>query len=322
MGNQIIFRKIRDLGPYADDIEMYFCMRDEGVVFGMEELSSGECVQVALMPATALMISGILKHYGKHGELQEWCSKDVVDPWNGDDHESTALREACRKIDFHSIQGKLSWWVMQSERQGDTGTYKWLRKQIHFIDELRALLPGEAVEGEPAPARTYEQGVEDGKAEMQDLMLKHIEKNINEEIEHPSESGKMALEILSGDISAKNHVPFEEDRMGIEKWISDEIDWDYDFESEASLGMNPKCIPMIVELLKKCEAGIGTHDVTTDGGVPRCGWRKIKKVGMMSTWPHYSSRPAVMVEKRRHFEKEDYWIDWSMLSDIRETRID
>jgi hypothetical protein len=62
----------------------------------------------------------------------------------------------------------------------------------------------------PTPARTYEQGVEDGKAEMQDLLLKHIEKNINEEIEDPSESGKMALEILSGDISAKNHVPFEE----------------------------------------------------------------------------------------------------------------
>jgi hypothetical protein len=110
--------------------------------------------------------------------------------------------------------------------------------------------------------------------------------------------------------------------MGLEKWISDDIDWDYDFEKESSIGMNPKCIPRKVELLKKCEAGIGTHDVTTDGGVPRCGWRKIKKVGMMSTWPHYSSRPAVMVEKRRHFEKEDYWIDWSMLNDIRETRID
>jgi len=110
--------------------------------------------------------------------------------------------------------------------------------------------------------------------------------------------------------------------MGLEKWISDDIDWDYDFEKESSIGMNPKCIPRKVELLKKCEASIGTHDATTDGGVPRCGWRKIKKVGMMSAWPHHYSRPGVLVEKKLHFETTDIWIDWSMLSDIRETRID
>jgi len=85
----------------------------------------------------------------------------------------TALREVLGKIEFHSIQGKLCWHVTQAEKKGDVADYQWFREQIHLIDELRALLPGEAVEGETAAPIPTVDGPPHTGTERIDYHLKH-----------------------------------------------------------------------------------------------------------------------------------------------------
>jgi len=98
-------------------------------------------------------------------------------------------------------------------------------------------------------------------------------------------------------------------------WLSDEIDWSYDFEKDDwdhEGCTNPYCIERSKEILKTCENSIGEAMVTDDGGCPRCWWGEVLGVGMSSQWPYYEARPTVIV--RGVYEIE--WLDWLELSDI------
>ena len=50
-----------------------------------------------------------------------------------------------------------------------------------------------------------------------------------------------------------------------------------------------------LQLLREMEANPTTFQVTTDGGWPRCGWRKVIGVSMYDGWPYWQKHPAVLV---------------------------
>jgi len=126
-----------------------------------------------------------------------------------------ALRGALGKIEFHEIQGKLVWHVTQAEKRGDVESYKWLREQIHLIDELRSLLPSD---GEPAaPVRTAEDRLENivfGLAINDDRPEEEIRAELEADGIDMDASSKRILANLKQDIEAakRSHPAYE---MGV-----------------------------------------------------------------------------------------------------------
>lgn len=47
------------------------------------------------------------------------------------------------------------------------------------------------------------------------------------------------------------------------------------------------------------------YEVTTDGGWPRVGWRRVIRVGMYDGWPYWKPGPALLVSGM--FGSEWYW---------------
>lgn len=104
----------------------------------------------------------------------------------------------------------------------------------------------------------------------------------------------------------------------VPEWLQDHIDWTFDFHdgewADGRGGRNPECTPHCIELLRKCEAGVGVLAATDDGGWPRFGWGIVVAVGMAAKWPYWSPRPTVAVRKHNG---DIEWIDWASLKDVR-----
>jgi hypothetical protein len=75
------------------------------------------------------------------------------------------------------------------------------------------------------------------------------------------------------------------------------IDWAYDFMqhawSEHKGGINPECIPRMIEMLRQIENGDWL--ATTDGGSPKVGWKRVIAVRMYDGWPHWKPVPSFCV---------------------------
>jgi hypothetical protein len=80
------------------------------------------------------------------------------------------------------------------------------------------------------------------------------------------------------------------------------VDWSYDFTQHdwhgASGGVNPAVTASATELLRKIEGGIAAGEewwATTDGGWPRCGWKRVVQVGMYDGWPFWRPTPSLLL---------------------------
>lgn len=107
----------------------------------------------------------------------------------------------------------------------------------------------------------------------------------------------------------------------------DRIDWDgYDW-------MNPKlrstwCLPAnqhegeiekLKNNLRTCEQYASKEIyATSDGGIPRFGYKRVSGVGMVSQWPYWEPRPCVFV----HGTLGGEWMDWMSITsvDVREAK--
>lgn len=92
------------------------------------------------------------------------------------------------------------------------------------------------------------------------------------------------------------------------------IDWNFPFaDSGWDKGgfMNPTCISPAVEKLHQLENG--EWEVTSDGGWPRVGWKKVIDTGMYDGWPYWKPVPAILVSGPLGAS----WMHWWEITDIR-----
>lgn len=98
----------------------------------------------------------------------------------------------------------------------------------------------------------------------------------------------------------------------------DYIDWDnYPFDDPANTDCMPGSderkrlrIEEQKELLRTCERfGEGNVFASNYGGWPRI-WHQVLGVGMVSKWPYWKPRPAVLVTSTLGCE----WFDWMSLT--------
>lgn len=90
----------------------------------------------------------------------------------------------------------------------------------------------------------------------------------------------------------------------------DGVDWDYPFDAECDHHLRQAEVRHYLSLADE-HAHTGRAYVTTDGGSPRFGWRRVIGTAMVSKWPYWTCRPCVLVESQLGGSE---WYDWASLT--------